>query len=41
MDIRHLRYFVAIVENNFNLSKTAQNLYISQPTLSMMISDFE
>ncbi|OOF68745.1 LysR family transcriptional regulator [Rodentibacter caecimuris] len=41
MDIRHLRYFVAIVENNFNLSKTAQNLYISQPALSMMISDFE
>ncbi|AOF53520.1 LysR family transcriptional regulator [Rodentibacter caecimuris] len=41
MDIRHLRYFIAIVENNFNLSKTAQNLYISQPTLSMMISDFE
>ncbi|KMK52133.1 LysR family transcriptional regulator [[Actinobacillus] muris] len=41
MDIRHLRYFIAIVENNFNLSKTAQNLYISQPALSMMIADFE
>lgn len=41
MDIKHLRYFVAIVENNFNLSRTSQNLYISQPALSMMISEFE
>lgn len=41
MDIRHLRYFIAIVENHFNLSKTAQNIYISQPALSMMISEFE
>ncbi|VEI47594.1 transcriptional regulator CysB [Actinobacillus equuli] len=41
MDIRHLRYFVAIVDNDFNLSRTSQNLYISQPALSMMISEFE
>ncbi|MDO5055600.1 MAG: LysR family transcriptional regulator [Pasteurella oralis] len=41
MDIKHLRYFIAIVENNFNLSRTSQNLYISQPALSMMINEFE
>lgn len=41
MDIRHLRYFVSIVENNFNLSRTSQHLYVSQPALSMMITEFE
>lgn len=41
MDIKQLRYFVSIVDNNFNLSHTAQALYISQPALSMMINDFE
>ncbi|MGX7031452.1 LysR family transcriptional regulator [Vagococcus zengguangii] len=41
MDIKHLRYFIAIVENDFNLSRTARSLYISQPTLSVMINNFE
>ncbi|WP_301099422.1 LysR family transcriptional regulator [Otariodibacter sp.] len=41
MDIRHLRYFISIIDNDFNLSKTSKNLYISQPALSMMLSDFE
>lgn len=41
MDIKHLRYFIGIVENDFNLSRTSQYLYISQPALSMMINDFE
>lgn len=41
MDIKQLRYFVSIVDNNFNLSHAAQSLYISQPALSMMINDFE
>ncbi|AEW76434.1 LysR family transcriptional regulator [Aggregatibacter actinomycetemcomitans] len=41
MDIRHLRYFVSIVDNDFNLSRASLNLYVSQPALSMMISDFE
>ncbi|MCK3654602.1 LysR family transcriptional regulator [Pasteurellaceae bacterium Macca] len=41
MDIRHLRYFVAIIDNDFNLSRTSQNLYISQPALSMMVNEFE
>lgn len=41
MDIKHLRYFVGIVENDFNLSRASQALYVSQPALSMMIHDFE
>ncbi|MGX7023254.1 LysR family transcriptional regulator [Vagococcus hydrophili] len=41
MDIKQLRYFVTIVDNNFNLSRAAELLYVSQPTLSMMINDFE
>lgn len=41
MDIKHLRYFISIVENNFNLSRASQNLYVSQPALSMMINEFE
>lgn len=41
MDIKQIRYFIAIVENHFNLSQAAELLYVSQPTLSMMINDFE
>lgn len=41
MDIKHLRYFIGIVENGFNLSRASQGLYISQPALSMMINEFE
>lgn len=41
MDIKQLRYFMTIVDNNFNLSRAAELLYVSQPTLSMMINEFE
>lgn len=41
MDIKHLRYFTSIVENDFNLSQSAEILYVSQPALSIMINDFE
>lgn len=41
MDIKHLNYFKEIVDQNFNLTKAAEVLYISQPTLSIMINDFE
>lgn len=41
LDIKQLRYFMTIVENDFNLSRAAELLYVSQPTLSMMINDFE
>lgn len=41
MDIRQLRYFIAIVKNDFNISKASRILYISQPALSMMLTEFE
>lgn len=41
LDIKHLRYFISIVENDFNLSLSAEILYISQPALSIMINEFE
>lgn len=41
MDMKHLKYFVAIVNYDFNLSKTAEYIYVSQPTLSQFISVFE
>ncbi|MDL2212261.1 LysR family transcriptional regulator [Erysipelotrichaceae bacterium OttesenSCG-928-M19] len=41
MDIKQLNYFIAIVENDFNLSKTSKKLNITQPTLSQMITEIE
>lgn len=40
MDIRQLKYFVAIIQNQ-NFTKAAQKLYISQPSLSRQISVLE
>jgi len=41
MDIKHLEYYITIVENNYNLSKAAEVLHISQPGLTKFIKDFE
>ena len=41
MDIKHLDYFITIVENNFNLSRAATILLISQPALTKFIKEFE
>ncbi|MDR0297999.1 MAG: LysR family transcriptional regulator [Streptococcaceae bacterium] len=41
MDIKHLQYFIVIVENNFNLTKAAELLYVSQPSLSKFLITFE
>lgn len=41
MRISQLHYFIAIVENDFNLSTTAQKIHISQPGLSRFIRNFE
>ena len=40
MEIRILKYFLAIVREN-NLSKAADSLYITQPTLSRQIASLE
>lgn len=41
MDIKHLDYITSVVKNDFNLTRTAENLFISQPTLSVLINNFE
>lgn len=41
MDIKHLEYFVAIVENDFNLSIASKKLFVSQPALTKYIKEME
>lgn len=41
MDIYQLRYFVAIVESDFNLSMASRKHHISQPALTQAIKKFE
>lgn len=40
MDLKEYRYFIAIV-NNGNISKAAEKLYISQPSLSVYLKHLE
>ena len=40
MELRHLRYFVAVAEA-LSFTKAAQNLRLAQPSLTRQIKDFE
>lgn len=41
MDLRSIEYFIAIVENDFNITRAAEKLYVSQPALSKGINNLE
>ena len=41
MTLRHLRFFVALYENNGNTTKAADALYVTQPTVSYVLKELE
>lgn len=41
MTLRHMRIFLAVCENDCNVTRTAQTLYLSQPAISQAINELE
>lgn len=41
MDINQIKYLLTVVDNDFNLTKSAEILHVSQPAISKSIKDIE
>ncbi len=41
MTLRHLRIFIEVCRQNYNITRAAENLYISQPAVSLAIRELE
>lgn len=41
IDLQKINYFIAVVDNNFNITRAANELFISQPALSNAIRSIE
>lgn len=41
MDITQIKYLLTVVDNNYNLTKSAEVLHVSQPAISKAIKDIE
>jgi len=41
MTIRHLKIFLSVCKNNFNTTKAAEELHITQPAVSFAIKELE
>jgi len=41
MEIKQLEYFISVIENDYNISKAATSIHLSQSALSQMIKNFE
>ena len=41
MTFRHLKIFVSLYENNFNTTKTAASMHMTQPAVSLAVKELE
>ena len=41
MTIRHLKIFLSVCKNNFNTTKAAEELHMTQPAVSLAIKELE
>ena len=41
MNLRHLKIFLAVCENDCNTTRAAQALYMAQPAVSLAIKEME